>query len=228
MSTDFFVHVVESPSSDDLLDGHLEGRVLYQALCASRIDASYMVAATKEAFWKAIGERLLDRIGLDGFQRWPILHLSAHGSPSGLQLTNSDPLKWSELTNYLRKVNRLLNGTLILAVSSCFGSHAVQEALSGDQPYYAIVGPSQAVPLSDLAIGFSSFYHVLSKTWNLSKAHKAMVAAADNTEFLLFFTEEARRDYSEWRLRRMVKSYLDTLSKQGLPAPPPEPPEEHS
>ena len=217
----FFVHIVESPSALDVLDARLEGRVLYQAIDTSGVQSTYLVACDKETFWEAIGNRLLDAIAQDSYQRWPFLHLSAHGVQSGIELTNRDFVTWVELTGYLRRLNRVLQGRLLLSVSSCHGAYAVQEVLKeGDHPYFALVGPADQIPLSDLAVGFSAFYHILSKTWDLHGAFEAMKIASGSNKFRLFITEQVKKDYEAWQLQQRVNQILLGMQQQNPLAPP--------
>ena len=204
MSSNFFVHIVESPSSSDLLEFDLEGNVLCQSLSVSGIDATYLLATDRVTFWEAIGKRFIERIKEDNYKRWPILHISAHGSHDGIALTRSDDfIRWKELTEYFRKINTIMKGALIITFSSCQGSYAAKEAVTaGASPYYALVAPARDVSLSDLAIGFSSFYHVLSKTWNIQKSYDAMKSATLNDAFQLYITKTLREDY---------KKYLDHI-----------------
>ncbi len=217
MSTEFYVHMIESPSPEDLLAGDLEGYVLSQALGLGRVDVAYHIAATKKTFWRALDD-LLPRINSDNAKRWPILHLSAHGSQDGLQMTNTtESIRWDEMTECLRQINDSLQGKLILAVSSCHGSYAIQEALKkGTQPYFALVGSGDKIPLSDLAVGFTAFYHILNKNWDLNLAHRAMITASGNPNFNLFLTEKARGDYRLFVFQQELENMLKALP---LPSP---------
>lgn len=220
MSEHFFVHVVESPSSSDLLNNMVEGFVLYQALCTSRIDAGFLLAVNENSFWEAIGERLLSRIAADKFQRWPVLHLSAHGDRNGIALTNGQRLTWDTLGKYFRDLNQLLGGRLIVAMSSCEGAWAIKAAFKSPVPFFAVVGPTCKIDLSDLAIGFSAFYHILSKKWNLQTSLDAMKVASGNENFYLKEGEKAKRDYDAWKLQKEIRKILGEMQVQGLPEPP--------
>lgn len=215
MSTDFYVYVVESPSSRDLLEGALEGRVLYQALSLTGIDCTYSIAADTPMFREALGPRLVEKLRADNFQRWPILHLSAHGCREGIALTNeSHFVTWSELMHAFRLLNMALQGRLMLAVSSCYGSFAAFEAFApGDDPFFSLVGPENEAPVSDLAIGFSAFYHVLSKTWDLRTAYEAMKVASHNNSFKLHLGEDLRQA----RLQRQIDEILAKMGGNGIP-----------
>jgi len=210
----FYVYVVESPSSRDLLDRGLEGRVLTEALALSGIDFVYNVATDEETLVECLFTRFDETLQSDGYVRLPILHISAHGSNNGLQLTNKSFISWEVLKNRISAVNAMLGSTLIVCVSACYGSFAVRLAISDEaSPFYALVGPSDNVALSDLAVAYSSFYHVLRKTWDLTVAHQAMVAASGNNTFQLHMGEQVRQGFKDWRLQQRTKDLLETLQK---------------
>jgi hypothetical protein len=210
LSTEFYVYMVESPSSRDLLEGNLEGRVLCQALSLTGIDSTYSIVADTPTFREALGPRLVTKLQADQFARWPIIHLSAHGCRDGIALTNADHfVPWSDLMNSFRSLNLALGGRLMLAVSSCYGSFAAFEALApGSDPFFSLVGPDNEVPVSDLAIGFAAFYHVLSKTWDLTKAYEAMKIASHNSAFKLHLGENLRHA----RLQQQIREILEQRS----------------
>ena len=53
-----FVHVIESPSPADLLDGRTEGRVLWEALRLADIAQTYSLATNRETLELALTTRL--------------------------------------------------------------------------------------------------------------------------------------------------------------------------
>jgi hypothetical protein len=75
--------------------------------------------------------------------RYPIVHLSAHGSSAGIQLSTGDAINWAELREMLLPINTSLGGALLLCMSACEGYHACQMAMQdGDvpDPYGMMVG----------------------------------------------------------------------------------------
>ena len=49
----------------------------------------------------------------------PALHISAHGSENGIQLTSGEVVDWVELRDLVMPINKLFNGNLLLCISSC-------------------------------------------------------------------------------------------------------------
>ena len=58
-----FVHIVESPSADDLLADRHEGGLLKHALELAGNKATYCLAANKQAFYEALFGRLAAATG---------------------------------------------------------------------------------------------------------------------------------------------------------------------
>jgi hypothetical protein len=114
----FFVHVVESPASSDLLDGFTEGRALLEALRLSGVPALYNLVTDKETLAAAFGVRLTQ--ALRDFKRFPIFHFSLHGNTEGVALTDRTFLSWHDLRALLLPFNSRLSGALIVCFSSCY------------------------------------------------------------------------------------------------------------
>lgn len=56
-------------------------------------------------------------------------------------------------------------------MSSCEGFYACQMAMAeGKIPFYVAIGNIYTPTWSDTAIGFTSFYHLLSKGFHIDKA----------------------------------------------------------
>ena len=163
MSNKFYVHIVESPSPAELLDGITEGNALCSFLDIAEIPYSYNLAVDLNHFKIAIGDRIWESI--TKYQVWPILHLSTHGSPKGIQLTNQrdtgEFLSWSELATYLRPIHDRLKGGIGVCMSCCGGAHGTQMAqviLHNLIPFSWIVGTSTVVSVPDVALAYSIFY----------------------------------------------------------------------
>lgn len=80
-----FVFYVESPRSDDLLDGRTEGKPLVESLLLAEIPVECNLAVSEEAFRACLDQRLVaawKKYG--GDNRSPILHPSCHGNRNGI------------------------------------------------------------------------------------------------------------------------------------------------
>src|ERR1700680_392601 len=92
----FFVHVIESPSNRDLLDGRTQGRALIETLALSDIRTYYNLVTDFDTLLASLGERLASAIQHHG-ARHPILHFNFHGDSEGIALTNKVHIQWHQL-----------------------------------------------------------------------------------------------------------------------------------
>jgi hypothetical protein len=158
-----FVHIIESPSPDDLLNGRTEGRVLNEILNLANIPHCYNLATTKQTLYTALEARLNE--ASKKFQKYPILHLSMHGNKNGISLTDNTFLPWADLQAMLTPLNNFLKGELLICISSCFGSYGCEMAMNEDkdEPFWALVGNNYTVSWEDAAVAYVTFYHLLFK-----------------------------------------------------------------
>jgi hypothetical protein len=223
------VYVIESPSSEDLLDERTEGRALTEALRLSRIKAAYSLATDRATFYRALGERL-KQVLLAQPDTIPHIHISCHGDANGLQLTDGSPISWDELRQLLLPLNKALNDRLLVCMSSCFGASAARTAMwvSGDLPFFALVGHPGALAWSDGAVAYIAFYHRLGKGAHITDAVHAMKAASGDDKFQCQFGPLVQEGWREFMrtsgdeiYRRSLLQALD--SQPDPPAVPPTP-----
>lgn len=113
-----------------------------------------------------------------------VIHISAHGDKDGFVLTSGQRVLWGQLAGLLRPINRAFAGRLILAMSTCEGLHGVTMALSNeDLPFYAIVGHVKKPSWTATAIGYATFYNLLSIGKNLAEALTGMQTATGDHSF---------------------------------------------
>lgn len=187
----FFVHMIESPSPDDLLKSQWEGTLLREALRIAGISQYYNLAVNKETFLEAIRERLSDAIKNYGF---PVLHISAHGDIDGLALTNGTFIKWKEMRELLIPLNKAMKGKLLICISSCEGFAGCRMAMEidGERPFYALCGPTGKPTWAESAIAFMTFYYHLSKKKTGPGALSAMKVASGYNGFELILGKQAK------------------------------------
>lgn len=182
-----FVHIIESPSDQDLINNHAEGRALCEALHASGIPSRYCTAASYRTFSLAMTRDLTD--AWNQFRQPPVLHLAMHGSRDGLGFTNGDVVTWETLRLWLSYLNSYVGGQLLVGLSACFGSAGIAMSMNNDvaRPFGTLVGNRDTVALGDLIVGFTTFYHLLLvRQRSLTDAVAAMRQASGNDRFASF------------------------------------------
>jgi hypothetical protein len=163
VSTDFFVHIVDSFSPDELLDGETPGQTLREFLKLSQIPYWYSLVVDRRRLGTALGPRLNAAIAC--LQKLPILHLDFHGGESGIQLTDQrDPgevVPWNELGQILLPIHQAMPGGLGVCMSCCKGGYGQAMARTFDRrqvPFTWLFGPASDVDRRDLALAFAVFY----------------------------------------------------------------------
>lgn len=196
----FFVYIVESPSASDIYHGRSEGGLVAQALSLDLIPCVARTAINPVAFFAALKIGLLEAMG-NFREHLPILHLSAHGGESGLQLSNEHIISWNQLRDLVIPINESLGGNLLLCMSACEGYSACQMAMrveDAPHPYFGFVGNYEKPTWSDTAVAYSAFYHRLSKGARVGEAVEAMKIASGNSAWVCETAEEAKRGFIEY------------------------------
>lgn len=202
----FFVYIIESPSALDLYRGRSEGGRVAETLRLDDIPCVTRTAINSIAFKAALRYGLPETIQQYP-EHHPILHLSAHGSYQGIQLSSNEIITWTELRDLLIPVNKSLGGQLFLCMSACQGYSACQMAMvEGDvpHPYLFMVGSSESPTWSDTAVSYLSFYHLLSKGCGITDAVASM-SAASGVKWICETANTSKQFYLDF-LRKPVES----------------------
>jgi hypothetical protein len=209
-----FVYIVESPSDIDLLDGRTEGRTLCEALKLTGVDHEYSLATTITSFRYALKERL-------GFvashfpDKTPILHLSMHGNVNGLGLTDGTFLSWADLRRELNPLVESLSGDILLCMSACKGASGIRMAMFDGEghTFGAIVGNYGDASWSDLAVGYTSFYHLLFKGIPLAECVERIKAASGHKAFCYFLGRDVKHGWEQrWAIANQLRADAPLLS----------------
>ncbi len=156
------IHLVESYSARDKLLGFPEIDVL-AALCkesGATCTTHYVDSVVDaEAALRDIMEGHRD--GRWGSQKdAPILHVSSHGTLSGLELGDGELLPWSRFSHALGELGYFAEG-LGLCLSTCRGLMAAKMAQQVDLPFDWLVCTADDVRPMQANRGFRRFYLAL-------------------------------------------------------------------
>lgn len=172
----FFVYIVESPSPIDIYHGRSEGARLVETLKLDSIACVSRTAINGTAFVAALKIGLAEE--MEQFPgRIPFIHLSAHGSDDGIQLSSGEIVSWDTLREQLMPINQSLGGHLVLCMSACKGYSACRMAMrEGDEPhpYNVVVATGDSPTWSDTAISYLVFYHLIGKGKTLDEVMQVM------------------------------------------------------
>lgn len=188
-----FINVIESPSKEDLAAGRSEGKMLTAALELACLPHSYSLVGNYSEFMTALGKWTTD--ATNEHKRVPVIHLSMHGSPDGVVLTDGKFLPWADLNWKFRMINLKLKDILVVCLSSCYGlsglrmlKETTHGILEHQKPFRLLVSNLNPVPWSDAAVAFSTFYHLLERGKNPLEMITAMRIASGNDGFFGLLT----------------------------------------
>jgi len=196
------VYIVESPSPQDVYDGVSEGSLLSGAASLERIPSVVRTVTNLDKLHRALTLDLAQAV--QHYSRKPILHISAHGATTGIQLTDGGHVSWEQLAEWLRVINKAMNGYLLLCLSACHGFSACTVALQGDEddaPYFAIVSNRGTPTWSETAVGYMTFYHQMANHVLVPAAVEAMKTASMNEDWDHLTSKTARAAWA-WHLSR--------------------------
>jgi hypothetical protein len=202
-----FVQIVESPSPDDIFDGHTEGRVLTEALRIAEVSPVYNLVVNIRKFADALLQFVSRRAASP--DSVPILHMSMHGNERGVQLTDGTFLDWEQLRSFIYPSSE---GKALICMSSCFGYYGSSMAMSEESelPFLGLIGHAGAVSWSTAAVGYVSFYHRLSAGASITDAIEAMKQATGDRDFGGMSASHARNLFKE-QIDRAKSDYLRSL-----------------
>jgi len=213
-----FVHIIESPSSIDLLDGRTEGRSLSAFLDLADIPNCYNLVTDSNTFEMALRCRL--RKAIEDFEALPIIHFSAHGNKHEIGLTNGDSLSWPLLAKELAPLNDIMNGSLVVCLSACSGlaaNNMIRETNIG-LPMKTLVSSLGKIGWHEAAVGYATFYnHFLVLGNSVDESVLAMKAASGCADFKGTDSASIKERIDEFRSMPLEKmrDYIALLKKQG-------------
>jgi len=98
----YSIHVIESPSDLDLFEWRQEREALHRSLSQVGIGIEEHLAVSKRCLARALFKVL--RSPLRAAPRHTVLHLAAHDTAEGVELTSGDLLPWHDLGALFRYV----------------------------------------------------------------------------------------------------------------------------
>jgi hypothetical protein len=195
----FYVHIVESPSPQDLFEGRTEGQILKSFLDLSGIPCEYCLVVDKSRLEEALTSRVLEAVNKHDAK--PILHFSCHGNENGIQLTNQsgtqEYVPWENLAEWVALNNKQFDG-IGVCMSSCSGLTGKKMAHVIDPrhvPMHWIVGTSKKFDYPDGALAFCAFYRGFQKDVPMDKLLPSIRIASGIDDFDIAYGAVAHSEY---------------------------------
>jgi hypothetical protein len=169
------LYIIESTSDDS------EATVLQKELARTRISIAVRIVNDKKSFVRTVQAAVIDFKAHRAC--FPILHVSAHGCESGIELSNGDFIAWAE---FGAAVGTDLSNSLILCMSACEGLRSWGMALMESSPHYLVLVGSEEKPRwSDTKKGFPVFYRSLAQGKDLERAIQDLKCSSGHSDFMV-------------------------------------------
>ena len=169
----YTIHIIESPSSNDLLIGRNEGDALGRFLHLSGVPYTYYLATSVDTFDIALDSiKSAMKIEMQEHQKFLChLHISCHGSLDGLELTDGDCIEWESLDNRFAGMSKEIGPVkftndvfpkdltpLCVCLSSCSAFKFFLDSSLNKKNYQFLVGPNEDIDWCDALLGYAVFY----------------------------------------------------------------------
>ena len=170
------------------------------------IEVLYFLATTEETFDRAFTEISDAILGqLNPHTSMPFVHISAHGGPDGLELTDGDLVLWEKLDRLLEQLHKKVGPILMppnlnqnlpkttVCLSSC-GAYSAYSlgSINKPEPYQSLIGPNKDVGWCEALIAFSTFYY---QTMVLHKSFLVAVMSMNFASGAVFKNDEGEPTY---------------------------------
>jgi len=201
----FFIYMIESPSPVDLYNNITESVVLKSIAILNHIPFTSRTTINLETFRDALSIGLSE-VMQENSARFPVIHLSMHGSSEGLKLSSGEIILWNNLRELLIPINKAFLGNLLLSISACEGYAGIRMAMNknNDDPFFALLGCVKNPTWAETAIAYATFYHLIASGKTLYDASLAIQTASGNDGFYIDTAAEARN------------AYLKSISEQNI------------
>lgn len=193
-----FVHIIESPAPEDLVEDRCEGGILGEALRIAGMQHVYSLAVNRDMFVHSITNRLLGAVMKS--QSTPILHVSAHGNVEGIALTSGEQITWRRLADLARPLANALEGNLIVCLSACNGAAGCRMAMEpgNGHTFGVLVSNITEVSWADAAVAYVAFYHRLFRGSSVAEAREAMKFASGDQNFAWLLGSVVKDEWNRW------------------------------
>ena len=123
---------------------------------------------------------------------YSMIHLECHGSKEGLQLTNSDIVRWSELRDALIRINIASHLNTVIVVAACNGIHLINVSTRLDRaPFWAVIGPVEEISDLTLKRDFAAFYDTFFRSLSGDDTINALNNGASGPDRIYHFRTSA-------------------------------------
>ena len=120
--------------------------------------------------------------------RFPVIHLEAHGDKKGFNLYDengqTESVDWSELSPIFKDINNVTKNNLLITLGACYGSYlgmdSIEEFSKEDRAsFLVLIAPTEKIYPDEIKLGFSSLYKELFDSGDFGKALNSILKYTD-------------------------------------------------
>lgn len=176
------VLIIESRSHDDIFNDIHEGKTLKESLRLQGVHAELYEVATEDHL-KSIVE-----VAAQESVRY--VHISAHGSKDGFELTDGSDISWEKFD----KICWPHFKDCCLVFSSCDVAKGVDKLFDMHKTFCnAIVAPTRKIYWSEGLVAYSAFYHRASKNNSSTENDVKIMNKITEPKTFKFFSSPSRQ-----------------------------------
>lgn len=206
--------LIESLRPNDMLTGtKLHEHFLHS--CPRPIE-HHKIESRRQLF--SLLRRLRDECHYKGTR--PIIHIDAHGSKdNGIEVGPKEVVRWYELAERLRNINRECQGTLGVVLAACHGLFSFESVdILQPSPYAFLVAPPELIQAGALLDHMTKFYEKLFSSRNLAEAEmelKGYFAVIRAEPFFYFVFEKV---YHQQCVGKRATAHIEALLSKAVAA----------
>ncbi|MBK6446473.1 MAG: hypothetical protein IPO39_05855 [Bacteroidetes bacterium] len=182
----FGLLIIESLREEDQKTGEIlyQEVIKYKKFQEPNLSAFFYRINSKSEFFKLLSDTI-EKIQNDKF--FPVLHIEAHGSTDGIQLTSNEIITWDEIVPYFQKINLLLSNLLVINLGVCYGISLISKIDPEDRaPFRALVGATKEIRETEILVAFEAFYDKLFFSFDFESCLKLMNQSIDSKIDIFF------------------------------------------
>ncbi|MDG0801442.1 hypothetical protein [Pectobacterium polaris] len=164
--------IIESLRPED----NKTGKDLCDALKTSYPDhkgIQYIPVTSKNDFIELMNE--IKKLMLENDEFRPIIDIETHGDETQTQFTDGSFMKWDELMNITREINKICNNELVIFLACCEGYKFINSmSVSQYSPCGYLYSPSEEIYDKDVKEATIELFNTLTLDGSLDKAADLM------------------------------------------------------
>ncbi|WP_312125795.1 hypothetical protein [Pseudomonas sp.] len=147
----------------------------------------------------------------------PMLHLEAHGSPSGLLGADGKTILWRDVACSMTRINKASGHNLIVVMSTCYGFwlHTTLN-IHAPAPFAILIAPNSEVTVAQVELATERFYEGMSAGLNLTEAFDRYLPHHQYLSSLGFFWGKWSKAYSPFATSRKLTKVREGILTYAL------------